>query len=418
TIYGHGLLNLAAATASQGPFSLALSSNMSGPTALLTNSTLTSSTAFGTSAFRTLQATQVGVMDAYTRNFVVSLGNQIRLIPVSLDGMTALRRFGQNEFRPELALDENTTASFTMKASDVKERADGKSNTFDSFSLTHQVSDDVALNVSHRDPRASALFYRADDRDLLSTQVAASGNGNPFADFVKDGYANNVTLDAPWGAKFRAVTAMGAPDNDHGQRNMLAMSEIGFGNGRNGVSFVSGALIEQDRILGLHGDGAFALGEGTNTMFAGMNGVWQVGQKTALQASVYGGFTRASGRTDSLIQGVDAIRTSSWRIGLTQSEVFNDDDSVRFNIAQPLRAESGALQVNLPQYRLRDGTIIGQNASFNLAPTGREIDVEAGYRLSLSQMTKLDLAAMYRRDPGHVANTDEAIGLARVNHNF
>jgi subtilisin family serine protease len=417
-IYGHGLINLAAATAAQGPFSLALGGTMTGPTALLTNSTLTASTAFGTSAFRALQGTQIGVLDAYTRNFTVALGSQIKLVPVTLDSMTTLRSFGITR-NQQIALDEKTVASFSMKASDVKERADSKGgSTFDTFSLTRQVNDVVAVNVSHRDPRSSGLFYQESDRDLLSSQVAASGNGNPYLDFVMDGYANNVTLDTPFGGKFRALTAMGAPDNDHGQRNMLAQGEIGFGTAQTGVSFTSGALIEQDRILGLHGDGAFALGDGTSTMFAGMNGVWQVGEKTALQASLYGGFTRASGRTDSLIQGVDNITTSSWRVGVTQSAVFRDDDSVHFNIAQPMRAESGALNVNLPQYRLQDGTIIGQNASFNLAPTGREIDLEAGYRLTLSPVTKLDLAAMYRRDPGHVANTDEAIGLARVNHSF
>lgn len=417
-IFGHGIINLDTATAAQGPFSLALGGTMNGPSALLTNTTLTSSTAFGTSAFRALQNTQIGVLDAYTRNYSVTLGDHIKLIPTSLDSMTAMRRFGQNEYRPEIALDTKTTASFTMKASDVKERADGKANTFDSFSLTRQVNDIVAVNVSHRDPRSSGLFYQESDRDLLSSQVAASGNGNPYLDFVMDGYANNVTLDTPFGGKFRALTAMGAPDNDHGQRNMLAQGEIGFGTAQTGVSFTSGALIEQDRVLGLHGEGAFALGDGTSTMFAGVNGVWQVSQKTALQASLYGGFTRASGRTDSLIQGVDNITTSSWRVGVTQSDVFRDEDSFHVNIAQPMRAESGALNVNLPQYRLQDGTIIGQNVSFNLAPTGREIDLEAGYRLALSPVTKLDLAAMYRRDPGHVANTDEALGLARVNHSF
>ncbi len=416
-IYGHGIINLAAATASVGPFALVLGGNMSGPTALLTNSSLISSTAFGNSAFQALSATRIGVLDSYTRNFVVPLGSQVKLIAVNLDSLAALRRFGQDAATPLIALDRQTTMGFTTKTKDVKGRADGKENTFDSFSLTRQVNDDVAVNVSYRDPRASALFYKADDRDLLSSQVAASGNGNPFTDFVKDGYADHVTLDAPWGGKFRAVTAMGAPDNDHGQRNMLAMGEIGFGSVHSGIGFTGGALVEQERVLGLRGEGAFALGEGTNTMFAGVNGVWQIG-KTALQASLYGGFTRAAGRADSLIEGVDSIRTSAWRVGLTQSEVFSEEDSLRFNIAQPLRAESGALRVNLPQYRLRDGTVIGQNASFNLAPTGREIDIEAGYRLPLSQMTKLDLAAMYRRDPGHVANTDEVIGLTRVNHKF
>ena len=419
-VYGNGLINLAAATASMGPFSLSLGSSMNGPSAMLSGSTMHFSPAFGGSVSKALAATEVGVLDAYTRNFTVTLDRQISAQAAGFDNMTALRRFGQKEFRPEIDLDRKNTVSFTMrtKSDTKKEAGNNRETTFDSYSLTHQASETVAVNVSHGDPRATALYYQEDDRQLLSSQVAASGVGNAYLDFVADGYADHVTVDAPWDGKLRILTAMGAPGNDGEQRNMLASGEVSFGGDETGISLTGGSLIEEDRALGLRGDGAFALGEGTTTWFGGVSAHLQVAEDMQIDASLFGGITRAAANDASLIQEIDGIRSTSWRVGISRSNLWNSDDRVRLNVAQPLRAESGALHVNLPQYRLRDGAIISQNIGYNLAPSGRELDFEAGYQMPIGAATKVDFAAMYRRDAGHVAGSDDAVGLARLNHSF
>jgi subtilisin family serine protease len=420
-LYGHGLLNLGAAIQSVGPFSVVTGLNMSGNQVLLSNSSVRSSAAFGSSFVNKLSSTEIGVLDSYTRNFTVSLGQVVKTTLSSLDSTSALQRFGQQEFRPTVAIDESNSASFTVKAKNGLERAAAGSDagsTFDSYSFTHQLGEAVALNVNHRDARANALGFNESDRTLLSSQVSASGVGNPYLDFVSEGYANNVTTDLPWEGRFRATTAMGAPNEDKGQRNMVAMAEVGFGNDNTGISLTSGALIEQERLLGLQGTGAFELGHGATTWFAGIAGRWQVASKTQLLASAYGGMTESSAANNSLVSDIGRVTTSSWRIGLTQADVLQDDDHLRLNIAQPLRAESGAMQLNLPQYRLRDGTVIQQGVEYSLAPSGREIDLEAGYSFAVDNTTKLDFAAMFRRDAGHVAGKNEAVGLTRVNHNF
>lgn len=419
--YGYGLLNLNAAVQSVGPFSVVTGNNMSGNQVLLSNSSVRSSAAFGSSFVNNLSSTEIGVLDYYTRNFTVSLGQVVKTTLSSLDSTSALQRFGQQEFRPKVAIDESNSASFTVKAKNGLERAAAGSDagsTFDSYSFTHQLGEAVALNVNHRDARANALGFNESDRTLLSSQVSASGVGNPYLDFVSEGYANNVTADLPWEGRFRATTAMGAPNEDKGQRNMLAMAEVGFGNDNTGISLTSGALIEQERLLGLQGTGAFELGHGATTWFAGIAGRWQVASKTQLLASAYGGMTETSAANNSLVSDIGRVTTSSWRVGLTQADVLQDDDHLRLNIAQPLRAESGAMQLNLPQYRLRDGTVIQQGVQYSLAPSGREIDLEAGYSFAVDDMTKLDFAAMFRRDAGHVAGQNEALGLTRVNHKF
>lgn len=423
-IFGVGLLNLQAAVSATGPFSIVTGLNMNSGASLLSGSSVRVSQAFGNSFANKLAATKIGVLDGYTRNFKVALGNRVTSRLSSFDADATLQRFGR-DFTQRYQLDENNSVSFTTRSrSGVERVAEGdrtqkeNSKTFDSFSFTHKTGDGMAVNVSHRDVRANSLSFREDDRTTLAAQVSANGVGNPYLDFVADGYANNISLDTPWEGRFRATTAMGSPDDDSGQNNMLAMAELGFGDNETGVTFASGALMEKDRVLGLRGEGAFALGNGTTTWFGGVTGQWRVAPQTQLVASFHAGVTDAQGASNSLVQDIGQVTTTSWRVGLTQHEVLREGDKARLIVSQPLRAESGGLNLNLPQYRLRDGTMIRQNVNYTLTPSGREMDVEAGYSFSLADKSKLDFAAMYRHDAGHVAGKSEVLGLTRFSRGF
>lgn len=419
-IFGHGALNLAAAQQSTGPFMVVTGSSMSGNQVLLNNSSVHSSPAFGASFVNALGSTNIGILDGYTRNFTVSLGQRVATRLSSLDGLSAMQRFGQDEFRPAVAIDDRSRVSFTLRPKDGVQRVSDENpgSRVASYNFAHKLGETAAVNVSHNDARANALSFSESDRSLLSSQVTGNGVGNPYLDFVADGYANNVTMDLPWEGRFRATAAMGAAAEDGGQRNMLAMAEVGFGNAARSIALTTGAMIEENRLLGLQGTGAFALGQGATTWFSGISGRWQLAPKTEIAASFYGGVTSGKAASDSLVRGIEQVTSTTWRVGLTQKDVAQEGDRFRLNVAQPLRAESGAMNLSLPQYRLQDGTMIRQDARYGLAPSGREIDFEAGYSFAVDDASKLDFAAMYRRDAGHVAGKDEAIGVTRFSRGF
>lgn len=420
-IYGHGALNLGAAQLAQGPLMVVTGSSMYGSQYLLNNSSVRSSPAFGASFTNALSNTKIGYLDSYQRNFSTALTQRVTSRLSTLDGLNAVQRFGQDEFRPSIAIDDKSHVSFTLRPKDGVQRVadqDSQGSLLNSYSFTQKLGSDVAMSVSHNDARANALSFNDADRSLLSSQVTGNGVGNPYLDFVADGYANNVTMDLPWEGRFRATAAMGAAAEDSGQHNMLAMAEVGFGNQTRAVTLTTGAMIEQDRLLGLQGTGAFGMGQGTTTWFSGISGRWQVAPKTEVMASFYGGVTNAKTTNDSLVRGIDSVTSTTWRVGLAQSDVAQDGDRFRVNVTQPLRAESGGMNLSLPQYRLQDGTIVRSDARYGLAPSGREIDFEAGYSFAVDDASKVDFAAMYRRDAGHVAGKDEAIGVTRFSRGF
>ena len=79
---------------------------------------------------------------------------------------------------------------------------------------------------------------------------------------------------------------------------------------------------------------------------------------------------------------------------------------------QPLRVRSGGLALNVPvSYDYSTLTAAYESQLFNLAPTGREVDVEAVYGLPLfgGQITA---NAFVRRQPGNIAALSPDLGSA------
>jgi hypothetical protein len=69
--------------------------------------------------------------------------------------------------------------------------------------------------------------------------------------------------------------------------------------------------------------------------------------------------------------------------------------------------------------RTRDGAVLKEETKTDLAPSGREIDLEGFYESALSEQTTFGLSLMLRMEPGHVANAnEEGVLLLRFNHEF
>ena len=79
---------------------------------------------------------------------------------------------------------------------------------------------------------------------------------------------------------------------------------------------------------------------------------------------------------------------------------------------QPLRVASGGYALQLPvSYDYATGAVGYDQRFFNLAPTGREIDVEAAYGVALWG-GHISANAFARRQPGHVEAMNTDLGAA------
>ncbi|MEO5492490.1 MAG: S8 family peptidase [Sphingomonas sp.] len=114
------------------------------------------------------------------------------------------------------------------------------------------------------------------------------------------------------------------------------------------------------------------------------------------------------------IDGAGTVRTGAFDADISKLGIFGKTDHAGFRVAQPLRVSGGGLSLNLPTGWSYVGTVGVSDYTrqyFNLAPTGRELDVEFAYGWTLWRGT-VESNLFYRRDPGNFAALPDDYGLA------
>lgn len=100
----------------------------------------------------------------------------------------------------------------------------------------------------------------------------------------------------------------------------------------------------------------------------------------------------------------DAMRASAWTIGADRALAGG-----RFGLtlAQPLRTESGSITALVPTGLDEDYRTTFEQRTAALTPSGREISMEASWRVALNPRTTASLAARVTREPGHLRQADD-----------
>ena len=114
------------------------------------------------------------------------------------------------------------------------------------------------------------------------------------------------------------------------------------------------------------------------------------------------------------LDGGGTVRTNAFDADLTKFGVFGKTDRAGLRIAQPLRVSGGGLNLNMPTGWSYVGTVGVSDYTrqyFNLAPTGREVDVEFAYGWAMFG-GNVESNFFYRRDPGNFAALPDDYGLA------
>lgn len=118
-------------------------------------------------------------------------------------------------------------------------------------------------------------------------------------------------------------------------------------------------------------------------------------------------------RPDSqgLIAG-GVLWSTAFSFDIAKANLMRPGDRVALRFAQPLRVARGGIDLMLPvAHDYATGRTDFGRRSYNLAPTGRELVVEASYALSLFG-GELIANSWWRRDPGHIAAMPDDRGAA------
>jgi hypothetical protein len=412
-VYGRGGLDVGRAFAPRGATELAGSKvavDLAGANATL-------SPAMGDAAQKAMGAI---VLDSFSRAYAVDLGRSIRraqprsglaatlgqsfrgaslsaggaMVAVSIadaPGGTAVRRLmlSQNEAVRARAtagmiasrIDPRTSVAFGFGQSGASVAGQLTGRSEPAFLVARGPAD--ALGFDRGDQRAATV--RHSFGRLGITAGAESGDGLLYQDApgVRDPYVRS-----PYSLMSLAADRRFGP---------LRLS--------GGVT----RLTEERTLLGAHFGPLFGNGA-SSTWFADLRADWRAGGGWSLAAAARQGWTHAD--ASGLMSGGATIRSNAFSFDVSKAGVFGRDDEFGFRIGQPLRVASGGFGLRLPvSYDYESGAVGYAQQRLNLAPTGREIDLEASYARMLFG-GRMDANLFWRRDPGNFAAAPDDLGAA------
>ena len=251
---------------------------------------------------------------------------------------------------------------------------------------------------------ASPAFLVARD-DAMGFDSIATGASAVRQRFGSLGLTGSVETGAVLSPRDPALAEPGYRRSTYAKYSVALDQRVG------GLTTLIGAthLAEADSVLGARfGDALGAARAGT--WFLDADARWAAGQGWSIGGSYRQGWTGAVVR-DGLIGG-GGVRTQAFAADIGKDGIF-DRDSLGLRIAQPLRVANGGIDFALPTaYDDQTAAVTRWSTeTLNLAPDGRELDVEARYSRPLGKGS-VQTNIFWRRDPGNFATLPPDYGWA------
>jgi hypothetical protein len=420
SVYGRGIMDIARAFQPIGTTSLAGGTT----TVALGDSTGVTSSAMGDAAASA--SLQSVVLDEYARAFGVELAGTLGAAypREPLHGSVGVQR------RSVSGGNEAMSVSFSI---DARGKA-GDPPRIRQLMLTHEdaaaakvLAGRVAARLS---PNTQVGFAFAQTADGLVAHLQGHAQpafmiaGDAGGDFglhrtTKASFALRHQV-GPWGLTFSAdsgdaltASVMRRAAEMRGERDRAAVRDFGVAVDRRfgplDASLGLTWMQEDETLLGAKFHEAFGLA-GADTLFADLRAGWSFADDWRLGGALRQGWTRA--RDAGMVAPGSGLVSRAWSLDLTKADVLGRGDSLGFRLSQPMRVESGGLNLSLPvDYSYETLAPTYGIRSLSLSPQGRELTGELAWRGWLWDGAA-SASLFYRKDPGHYASLPDDQGVA------
>lgn len=404
TIYGHGALDLDAAT-TPNVYQMSLAGHS------LSGSKFVLSGALGATLDATLSQRSLAVFDDLGRGITVDLAAFAAEAGTRFDYNAALRRLGQPSAQ-EIQL--ATGMTFTFRNTGTDQFMPGSTDMRISTELTEGTYFQAGMNTAP----AHALGFFSQGELAPEHMIDPSALSAPYLGLTDSATTSGIHTEL-WNGDLTVMAfggmagtsgkiASGLPGQPESWTYGTAAEwTTSFGDSF-GLSVRGGLVAETHELLGSRFTGAFGL-EGATTSFAGAGVRVGLTPNLDLIGSYDIGVSNASAAFGSLFTHIDPLVSDAFSLGLVGRNVFSNEDQFGIVLSQPMRVSSGTAGLSLPQGNNAAGPLA---ATMNLAPDGQELRLQ-GFYMAPAMGGHLGLGAMLRFEPNHVAgaNTDVA-GMA------
>ena len=399
SIYGHGLMNLNAATAAVGSLQTINGSNLlrDKNTSFydLANNTFSSSAAFSSALNSVLEGKTMEVYDSFDRaNF-----------------KTNIRSF----FTSGSYTSQNTVENHMVRLQPKAEKKVKHKNLYGSFtvetdgnyiesSMFQSAGDFLALGYN----QSTNSFENA--VDPLSNFFNDSNFGNNYLinPYFNTGSGQDYFMSFNSNSSFGMDTFTNANGNDLGLAfNLNPLSSIN-GDAKNAgdLQIVLGTNYEQNKFLNSSSSGAFATGDMSNTNFTGVKYKKNLGDDFTFVGSGFAGYTHVDKASNSYIDKSSPLLSSTFTLGLAKANFIKKDQRIGFFINQPQRVEDGSLNLRVPTSSDRDGTVTYSNLNVDLEPDARQINYDIIFHKAVTETSNLSANLTHVKNGDHSKQKD------------
>ena len=360
-IYGHGLMDLGAATAPVGEPQVVLGDRVDGGGAALQTTHVELGVALGDGLTRSLTGQEIAAFDALGAPFWFDLG-EFATVPAGPSTTARLRDF----MAPVSGMHV-----IGVRPSNFAQWATDRSH--------------------ERDARPGSLQL-----GFLKTPANVGGGHLGLAEHA---LTMSLAGHGPLGVSVFSTRGMDGLTPALGGE--LSWRPTGA---RTGIR--AGWISESEGLLGTSARGAFG-GLSANVAFVGVERETEFGGWRLIGGAEVGA-TSASPR-NGVLTGLSRLATSAFALRATRP--LTKGNGLRLSISQPLRVEAGRAELSIPVGRTKSADIVHQAVVADLPPTGRQIDVSAHWHRQIATGGELRLGVEWTRNPGHRAAADPGMAL-------
>ena len=410
-VFGNGILNIQRAFAPKGTTALAGSAI---PVSVSDNGTTS-----GPMGDTTPQSVGAIILDGYSRAYALDLAKTLAVAAPE----QPLARSLTGHLRSAAAASGATAVSITIDRNLHNLPVVGLAQTGLSYQDSRAARTVAALAVSRIAPgTAVALGFSESGRTLQRRLAGAGQNAFLVARDPADraGFDSNdsrsigarqrigkfgVTLTGERGEVYQYDARFGAAAPRYEANALTLDGQLGPATLMVGASRLS----EQATILGARFSSGFTSGGATSTFLDG-SAAFDLGRGWSAFASYRRGWTQIAGTGAMVDHG--RLSSSAFAFDIAKRNAFRGGDWLALRLMQPLRIRSGGFAMNVPtSYDYATGQAGFEQRQLSLAPSGREIDAEIAYGISLPGGS-LGANAFFRRQPGHIASAADDVGAA------
>jgi len=398
-VYGHGLINLEAATKPQGELSVAAEGSVTGRRVSLNHTQIAIPAVFQGSLGKKMPLS-VTAFDKYDRPFDVEVASMVR------QTHSGKRNFRQDLYAfsrrlPRQRINASPALSFSFAASDVA--MDGSMGFVD---------------VTYRNDERKTSFFFSENTKYNQDNFYEQVLFNPYlamnqAYGIRNAYNYNNNLNFSFGftAGENGLYDGDVSKNDREFDDMAYAFDTAVSYKATDsvtVKAMSGILYEDDALLGLNGSGAFGVGD-SDTYYAGLAIVWSPSAKWTFSGAYYQGWTKAKNLSSSLLSTSDL---SSDSFAFDGRYALNKTDVIGLQISSPLRVYKGTAGFNLPVGRDDySDKVYRQQFKASMKPDAREYKFSLYHSREINEDMGLRSQFDVRLNPDHQrdASTDYRI---------